>query len=70
MYVVDTGLPWTKAPLLYAEEGPIASRNEVERIIAQGFSEVFHDPERLPPAACGRGRNSTLARHLGPPDAV
>ena len=34
MYVVDTGLPWTKAPLLYAEEGPIASRNEVERIIA------------------------------------
>ena len=49
MYVVDTGLPWTKAPLLYAEEDPIASRNEVERIIAQGFSEVFHDPERFRP---------------------
>lgn len=55
MYVVDTGLPWTKAPLLYAEEGPIASRQEVERIVAQGYSEAFHDPERFSPPMPQKG---------------
>lgn len=49
MYVVDAGIPWTQAPLLYAEAGYIASHEDVQRIARQGFTEVYHDTERYRP---------------------
>lgn len=46
MYVMDTGLSWLENPYLYAQEGEIASREQVERILADGFVDVFVDPGR------------------------
>ncbi|WP_462326541.1 HD-GYP domain-containing protein [Desulfobaculum sp.] len=45
MYVVDTGLSWMDYPFLYAEEGEIASAEQVERIATE-YTEAFVDTER------------------------
>lgn len=46
MYVLNTGISWLNAPLLYMREGLVANQAEVDDIIQQGFTEVIHDPER------------------------
>ena len=46
MYVVDTGISWLKAPMLYAEQGLITSEEKVAEIIDQGYTEVYCDPEQ------------------------
>lgn len=46
MFVTDTGLPWIEHPYLYAEEGEVADQSQVDRIIRQGFQNVFIDTDR------------------------
>lgn len=46
MYIVDPGISWLKAPLLYMQEGILASSDEINGIILQGFAEAYYDPER------------------------
>ena len=46
MYIVDPGISWLKAPLLYMQEGILASDDEINGIILQGFAEAYYDPER------------------------
>ena len=46
MYIVDPGISWLKAPLLYMQEGILASADEINGIILQGFAEAYYDPER------------------------
>lgn len=46
MFVVDTGLSWLENPFLYAQEGEIASAEQVQAMLDEGFEEVFVDPER------------------------
>ena len=46
MYVVDTGISWLKAPMLYAEQGLIASEEKIAEIIGQGYTEAYYDPEQ------------------------
>jgi len=46
MYIVDPGISWLKAPLLYMQEGILASTDEINNIILQGFAEAYYDPER------------------------
>lgn len=46
MYIVDPGISWLKAPLLYMQEGILASEAEINDIILQGFAEAYYDPER------------------------
>lgn len=47
MYLVNPGLSWIKAPLVYMEEGLITSREEIDHIISQGYTEAYHDPSRF-----------------------
>lgn len=47
MFIVNPGISWMKAPLLYMQEGLITSREEINHIIKQGFSEAYHDPDRF-----------------------
>ena len=47
MYLVNPGLSWIKAPLLYMEEGLVTSQEEIDQIIRQGFTEACHDPSRF-----------------------
>ena len=46
MYVLNPGISWINAPLLYMSEGLVADQAEIDGIIQQGFTEVIHDPER------------------------
>ena len=46
MYIVDPGISWLKAPLLYMQEGILASSDEINGIILQGFAEAYYDPDR------------------------
>lgn len=46
MYIVDPGISWLKAPLLYMQEGILSSKDEIDSIILQGFAEAYYDPER------------------------
>lgn len=46
MYVVDPGISWLKAPLLFMQEGHIATQDEINDIILQGYAEAYYDPER------------------------
>ena len=46
MYIVDPGISWLKAPLLYMQEGILSSNDEINSIILQGFAEAYYDPER------------------------
>ena len=46
MYIVDPGISWLKAPLLYMQEGILSSKDEINSIILQGFAEAYYDPER------------------------
>lgn len=47
MFIVNPGISWMKAPLLYMQEGLITSHEEIDYIIKQGFLEVYHDPARF-----------------------
>ena len=49
MYVLNPGISWINAPLLYMSEGLVADQAEIDGIIQQGFTEVIHDPERAVP---------------------
>ena len=53
MYIVDPGISWLKAPLLYMQEGFLASDEEINGIILQGFAEAYYDPERSRDASFG-----------------
>ena len=53
MYVVDVGIPWTKAPLLYATPGYITSQEEIQRIANQGYRMIYHDTDRFRPMVGG-----------------
>lgn len=46
MFVVDAGLSWMDYPYLYQEEGEVASQEQIDAIIGEGFDEVFVDPSR------------------------
>ncbi len=46
MYVIDTGISWLKAPMLYAEEGLIASEEKIAEIIGLGYTEAYYEPEQ------------------------
>jgi len=46
MYIVDPGISWLKAPLLYMQEGFLDSDEEINNIMLQGFAEAYYDPER------------------------
>ncbi|MEF2144195.1 MAG: HD-GYP domain-containing protein [Desulfovibrionaceae bacterium] len=41
MLVVDTGLSWIDRPFVYSTEGRIRSREEIDRIAAEGYQTVF-----------------------------
>ena len=43
MKVVDLDLPWLSNPFLYAEEGIIESQAKIDKIVAEGFLEVYID---------------------------
>lgn len=43
MKVVDLDLPWLSNPFLYAEEGVIETQAKIDRIVAEGFLEVYID---------------------------
>lgn len=45
MYVVDTGVNWRENPYLYTVEGSVTAP-KIAQIIADGFMEVFIDPDR------------------------
>ena len=65
MYVLNPGISWITAPLLYMREGIVADQNEVDGIIQQGFTETIHDPERSVPCyepGCGLPR--VFSQHL------
>lgn len=46
MFIVDMGIPWLQAPLLYTKEGLIASEEEIADILKQGYAEAYYDPEQ------------------------
>ncbi|MDR2604335.1 MAG: HD-GYP domain-containing protein [Desulfovibrio sp.] len=46
MYVSDPGIDWRERPYLYMREGLLASDDEVRNIAAEGYLEVYIDPER------------------------
>lgn len=67
MYVLNPGISWINAPLLYMREGLVADQAEIDGIIQQGFTEVIHDPERAvptyePAARCRACFHATLPR--------
>ena len=43
MKVVDLDLPWLSNPFLYAEEGIIESQAKIDKIVDEGFLEVYID---------------------------
>ena len=43
MKVVNLDLPWLSNPFLYAIEGVLDTQEEIDRIIAEGFLEVYVD---------------------------
>lgn len=47
MFIVNPGISWLKAPLLYMQEGLITSQEEIDTIVKQGFAEAYHDPSRF-----------------------
>ena len=47
MFIVNPGISWLKAPLLYMQEGLITSQEEIDTIIKKGFAEAYHDPSRF-----------------------
>ena len=46
MYVVDPSINWMQRPYLFAENRLISSEEEIQRIIADGYLEVFIDLAR------------------------
>ncbi|MDR2668658.1 MAG: HD-GYP domain-containing protein [Desulfovibrio sp.] len=58
MYVSDSGIDWRERPYLYMREGLVTSDDEVRSIAAEGYLEVYIDPER-----------STVYVDAAPPDA-
>ena len=47
MFIVNPGISWLRAPLLYMQEGLITSQEEIDTIVRQGFAEAYHDPSRF-----------------------
>ncbi|MBQ4132552.1 MAG: HD-GYP domain-containing protein [Desulfovibrionaceae bacterium] len=45
MRVVNLDLPWLANPFLYARDGVLASQEDIDRIILEGFLEVYVDTE-------------------------
>lgn len=43
MLIIDTGLSWIDYPLLYSKEGMIKSKDEIQRIMDEGYGECFID---------------------------
>ncbi|MDR1659990.1 MAG: HD-GYP domain-containing protein [Desulfovibrio sp.] len=48
MYVANPGIDWRGRPYLYMREGLLASDDEVRNIAAEGYLEVYIDPDRSP----------------------
>ncbi|MDR2124469.1 MAG: HD-GYP domain-containing protein [Desulfovibrio sp.] len=53
MYVADPGIDWRERPYLYMREGLLASDDAVRNITAEGYLEVYIDPDRSPAYAAG-----------------
>ena len=65
MYVLNPGISWINAPLLYMREGLVADQAEIDGIIQQGFTEVIHDPERaVPTYEPGGALPRVFSRHI------
>lgn len=47
MYIVNPGISWLESPLLYAQEGFLATQSAISDIARQGYTEVCHDPSRF-----------------------
>ena len=43
MKVLDLDMPWLLHPMVYTTEGVIESPQQIAKIIADGFTEVFID---------------------------
>jgi len=48
MQVVNLDLPWLSNPFLYAIEGGIETKEEIDKIIAEGFLEVYIETKTDP----------------------
>lgn len=46
MFVVDTGLSWIDHPLLYSQEGYVASEDEIAAIRQEGYAELFIETDK------------------------
>jgi HD-GYP domain-containing protein (c-di-GMP phosphodiesterase class II) len=61
MYVVDPAADWRERPYLYMREGLLASDDEIRKIAADGYLEVYIDPERSPACAGAASSDSSEA---------
>jgi len=73
MYVVNPGLDWTTHPYLYMADEVIASKEAVQKLIDDGYQEVYIDPRRsahvVPPPVSIAADSSIVASAVTSGDA-
>ncbi len=71
MYVTDPGIDWKTRPYLYIADEHLATEEQVQRIIEQGYQEVYIDLDRSGPVASppplNKGKEFSAAKGAGAP---